>query len=179
MFARLSSSAQSLVGASRGSSRIVLLIGALTVVSGCASPPKAAPAAERASGAGHGLWVAEPTFHVVDGTACSAGTTDGIPARFAATASKAMTNAGFSLLDGGTREGFVLNLDLEVDYCSDAGIVSGTTTMTLLHHGNAIWTARALGDQAKGETAASTIAELVDGMLLDPTVVRVTKQARP
>ncbi len=179
MLARLSTCAHSFAGARRGTSILVVLTSALCVVGACASAPKAAPAAVRASGAGHGIWVAEPTFHVVDGVVCSAGSTDGIPARFAATASKAMTNAGFELLDGGRRDGFVLQLDLEVDYCSDAGIASGTTTMSLLHHGGAIWSARALGDQAKSETAASTIAELVDGMLLDPTVVRVTKQASP
>lgn len=175
----LSSCAHVFIGARRFACTSVLLGAVIVVVGACASPPKAAPAAVRASGAGHGIFVAEPTFHVVDGTACAAGTTDGIPARFASTASKAMTNAGFTLLEGGTREGFVLQLDLEVDYCSDAGIVSGTTSMSLLHHGDAIWTARALGDQAKAETAASTIAELVDGMLLDSNVVRVTKQARP
>lgn len=179
MLSRLSSCAQYFISASRIACTPVLLAAAIVVGGACASPPKAAPTVMRANGGGHGVWVAEPTFHVVEGVACSAGTTDGIPARFSATASKAMTNAGFALLDGGTREGFVLQLDLEVDYCSDAGIVSGTTTMSLLHHGDAIWSARALGDQAKGETAASTIAELVDGMLLDPTVVRVTKQARP
>lgn len=156
-----------------------LFAGALGLLAmSCASTPKAAPP-ERASGAGLGMWVAEPTVHVVDGTTCSPTVTDGIPARFAQTASKAMTNAGFALLEGGTREGFVLKLDLEVDYCSDAGIVSGTTTMSVLHHGEPIWTGRALGDQAKGETASSTIAELVDGMLLDPGVVRATKGARP
>jgi hypothetical protein len=152
------------------------MVGLLTM--SCASTPKAAPV-ERASGAGLGIWVAEPTIHVVDGTTCSPTVTDGIPSRFAATASKAMTNAGFALLEGGTREGFVLTLDLEVDYCSDAGIVSGTTTMSVLHRGEPVWTGRALGDQAKGETAASTIAELVDGMLLDSNVVRTTKGARP
>jgi hypothetical protein len=140
-------------------------------------PPPAAPA--KASPAGLGVVVADPGVRVVSGTACGEDATRGTAERFKSAATSALARAGFTVAPTEADAAFVAALDLEIDYCSDAGIVSGTTALELKRKGGAaVWRGQAVGDQARGETAASTMSELVEGMLSDPRVIKATEDAR-
>ena len=158
--------------------RVALTTSALLVLVACSTPPKPVPVA-KASPAGLGLLVAEPGVRVVTGATCGEEATRGTAERFKSAATSALARAGFSIATTEADAAFVAALDLEIDYCSEAGIVSGTTALELKRKGGAaVWRGQAVGDQARGETAASTLSELVEGMLYDPRVIKATDDAR-
>ena len=151
----------------------------VALLSSCAEQQKVVAAPQRAQPDGLGVMLAEPTVHVAAGTSCGETVTQGAAERFKAATAGALTNAGFSVVTDEKEQAFTAQLDLEIDYCSAAGIVSGTTGLELKKKaGASIWRGQAVGDQARGETAASTISELVDKMLFDARVIKATKDAR-
>jgi hypothetical protein len=159
-------------------SRLALTTLAVVSLAACRTPPPpAAPA--KASPAGLGVMVADPGVRVIAGTTCGEEATRGTADRFKSAATSALARAGFTIATAEADAAFVAALDLEIDYCSDAGIVSGTTALELKRKGGAaVWRGQAVGDQARGETAASTMSELVEGMLYDPKVIKATDDAR-
>jgi hypothetical protein len=158
------------------SSFVAIVVAA--IVGGCAAPQKPAPR-PRAQPRGLALYVAEPTVTTTTGTACATTVTEGIGPRFRSAATTALTEAGFRVADAADGAAFVAHVALDVDYCSDAGIVSGTTALTLKQKGTtSVWRGQATGDQARGETATSTVRELVEKMLFDPQVIDATEAAR-
>jgi hypothetical protein len=158
--------------------RVALTTSAFLVLVACSTPPKPVPVA-KASPAGLGLHVADPGVRVVTGATCGEEATRGTAERFKSAATSALARAGFTIATAEADAAFVAALDLEIDYCSEAGIVSGTTALELKHRGGAtVWRGQAVGDQARGETAASTLSELVEGMLYDPRVIKATDDAR-
>ncbi len=158
---------------------LVLLSVSFAGVVGCATPKAAPVARARAAPDGLGVVVGEPTVRLVSGTSCDASVTEGAAARFRSAAVSALTGAGFSVVTDETQQAFAAELDLEITYCSNAGIVSGSTALELKKKaGGSVWRGQAVGDQARGETAASTMSELVETMLFDPRVIKATKDAR-
>lgn len=159
-------------------SRLALTTLAVVSLIACRTPPPpAAPA--KASPVGLGVVVVDPGVRVVGGTTCGEDATRGTADRFKSAATSALARAGFTIATAEADAAFVAALDLEIDYCSDAGIVSGTTALELKRKGGAaVWRGQAVGDQARGETAASTMNELVEGMLYDPKVIKATEDAR-
>ena len=149
-----------------------------TALCGCAEKQKPVPRA-KASPAGLGVVVAIPTVRVAAGTTCADTVTQGAAERFRAAAVGALTSAGFSVVTDPAEQAFTAALDLEVDYCSDAGIVSGTTALVFQRKtGASVWRGNAVGDQARGETASSTMNELIETMLYDARVIQATQDAR-
>ncbi|HEY1100429.1 MAG TPA: hypothetical protein VGF99_15930 [Myxococcota bacterium] len=145
----------------------------------CAEKQAVPTARAKADPAGLGVVIVEPTVRVTSGTSCAPSVTDGAAARFKSAATAALSTAGFTIVTDEKDQAFAAALDLEVDYCSDAGIVSGTTALELKRKsGGGVWRGQAVGDQARGETAASTLNELVETMLFDPRVIKATKEAR-
>lgn len=145
---------------------------------GCAEKQKPLPP-PKADPAGLGVVVGAPAVTLVAGTSCADTVTQGVGERFAAATTSALTGAGFSVVAADADNAFSADLALEIDYCSDAGIVSGTTALTLNRKGGgSVWRGQATGDQARGETAKSTLAELVETMLYDPRVIKATETAR-
>ena len=160
--------------------RIFLSLAALTfLVVGCASTPDA-PIKPRAKPAGAGLALGDPKVSVAPGTTCSPDLALGIASRFKSAASGALSKAGFHVVDetAGGAAPYGAGLEIEVSYCSDAGIVSGSTALELKKGGASVWRSQATGDQARPETAASTMAELVDNMLDDPSVATMFAAAK-
>lgn len=94
-------------------------------------------------------------------TGCAPNVHEGLGERFQEAARSALGAAGWTVVDTSASHQFTARLVVETDYCSDVGIISGTTSLTLLEDGKAAGTARATGDQANGETIASTMEELV------------------
>ena len=93
-------------------------------------------------------------------------------------AQTALTQVGFR----GTEEAdapYTAILALEGNYCSDAGIVSGTTALDLQKQKHSasvsIWHGEAKGDQARAETATSTLDELMNKLIYAPAVVNALK----
>ncbi len=155
-----------------------MAIFAVSVALGCAEK-QVVPVVPKASPQGLGVMVSEPTVRLAAGTTCGETATTGAADRFKSAATGALTKAGFSVVTTEAEQAFAAALDLEIDYCSDAGIVSGTTSLELKRKtGASVWRGQAVGDQARGETAASTMAELVDAMLYDPRVIKATEDAR-
>jgi hypothetical protein len=153
------------------------LVSAITLAA-CGTTPKPV-AVPKASPAGIGIVIADPAVRLAAGTTCSEDATRGIADRFKSAASSALARAGYTIATAEADAAFVAALDLETDYCSDAGIVSGTTNLELKRtNGDAIWRGKATGDQARGETAASTLGELVEGMLYDPQVIKATEATK-
>jgi len=155
---------------------VVIAIGVLSV--GCAEKqkPQARP---KATPAGFGVLVTDPIVRVAAGTTCPEGVAAGVGERFKSSATGALTNAGFAIVSAPGSEAFTANLELEVNYCSDAGIVSGSTAFDLKRaSGASVWRGQATGDQARAETADSTIAELFETMLFDERVIEATKGSR-
>jgi hypothetical protein len=158
--------------------RAALLAVVAVSLAGCAEKQKASPR-PRAEPGGAGLFVAEPVLKTASGVECAAAVTDGIAPRFRSAAKTALTEVGFRMADAAESAAFVTELSLEVDYCSEAGIVSGTTALVLGRKDNpGLWRGQATGDQARGETALSTVRELVEQMLYDPDVVEAAAAAR-
>jgi hypothetical protein len=156
----------------------LIALAVTAAVSGCAEKQKPLPPA-KASPEGLGVVVAVPTVRVAAGTTCADTVTQGAAERFKAAAVGALTRAGFSVVTDPAEQAFTAALDLEVDYCSDAGIVSGTTAMELQRKtGASVWRGQAVGDQARGETASSTMNELIETMLYDARVIKATQDAR-
>jgi hypothetical protein len=150
----------------------------LVVGGGCAAKQKPPPR-PRAQPRGLALFVQEPAVKTASGAACAPAVTEEVGPRFRSAATTAFTEAGFRVADSADGAAFVVVLGVEIDYCSDAGIVSGTTALTLKGSGAGnVWRGQATGDQARGETAASTLRELVEQMLYDPGVIQTTEQAR-
>ena len=158
----------------------LLSIVSVALFSACAEKQKVAAAApKRADPDGLGVVIAEPTVHVAAGTSCGDTVTQGAAERFKSATAGALTKAGFAIVTDEKEQAFTAQLDLEIDYCSDAGIVSGTTALELKRKaGSSVWRGQAVGDLARGETASSTVSELVEGMLFDPRVIKATKEAR-
>jgi hypothetical protein len=127
---------------------------------------------------GMGVQVAPPGVSIAAGTTCAPNVVDGIADRFQSAAQDALTNVGFAVV---SHEGTPLHakLTLIVDYCSEAGIVSGSTSLSLEKSGQGtVWSGQTTGDQARAETANSTLQELVGRMVLDERVIKATEHAR-
>lgn len=152
--------------------RIALFAFALTSTLACetARPP---PMRAKAQPKGVGVVVIDPVVKVAGGTTCPDGVTDGIGDRFKSATSGALTNGGFRVVDDAvdSKAPYRAAIEVAVEYCSDAGIISGTSVLELKQGGASVWRASATGDQARGETAASTLGELVERMLYDPAVI--------
>ncbi len=139
----------------------------------------ACPAAEvkptraKASAKGAGVAVADPTVRIAAGTTCPEGTAESVGPRMKSATAGALTSGGFKVVDGAEAEKapYTTGLDIEITYCSEAGIVSGTSALELKRGGGSVWRQQATGDLARGETAASTLNELVEIMLYDPAVI--------
>jgi hypothetical protein len=151
--------------------RSVLVTATLLGAACCTTAPEPRPPPPRAKPAGAGVVVAAPTVRVASGQPCPADASTAIALRFASAASGALGNAGFKVVPEGTAAPYAAGLDIEVSYCSEAGIISGTTALELKKDGAPIWRSQASGDQANGDTAASTLNELIDKMLGDPAVI--------
>lgn len=157
--------------------RVVAVVAVLAVV-GCAAKQKPAPR-PRAQPRGLALFVDAPIVTTSSGATCAPDVAEGIAPRFRSAAATAFTEVGFRVADAASAAAFVAEVGVEVDYCSEAGIVSGTTALTLKQKdAGSVWRGQATGDQARGETAASTLRELVDQMLYDPGVIETIQQAR-
>lgn len=148
------------------------LVGVLALVIACPAA-EVKPTRERASPKGAGVAVGDPTVRVAAGTTCPEGTAESVGPRMKAATSGALTNGGFKVVDGADAANAPYNtaLDIEITYCSEAGIVSGTSALELKRGGGSVWRQQATGDLARGETAASTLNELVEIMLYDPAVI--------
>jgi len=127
---------------------------------------------ERAKPAGRGLFVVAPETKVVAGTSCGDSVVEGISDRFKSATAGALSNAGFGVVSD-EKAPMSAKVELTIDYCSDAGVVSGSTALSLERTGKGmVWRGQVTGDQARGETAASTMNELVEKMLWDDNVIR-------
>ena len=148
------------------------LLGLLALVIACPAA-EVKPTRAKASPKGAGVAVVDPTVRVAAGTTCPEGTAESVGPRMKAATSGALTNGGFKVVDGADAEKapYSTALDIEITYCSEAGIVSGTSALELRRSGGSVWRHQATGDLARGETAASTLNELVEVMLYDPAVI--------
>ena len=157
----------------------LLSVVSVVLLSACAEKQKVAAAPMRADPDGLGVVIAEPVISVAAGTSCGETVTQGAAERFKSATAGALTKAGFAVVTDEKEQAFIAQLELEIDYCSDAGVVSGTTALQFKRKtGASVWRGQAVGDQARGETASSTVSELVEGMLFDPRVIKATKEAR-
>ena len=144
-------------------------------LSACATPdPKPEPP-PRAKPAGVGVRVPMPQVKLAEGTTCTPEAITGVDARFLSAAQTALTQTGFRVTEEADAP-YTAVLALEVNYCSDAGIVSGTTALDLQKQKHAasvsVWHGEAKGDQARAETASSTLDELMNKLLYAPAVVK-------
>lgn len=151
-----------------------LCVAAAIALSACATPaPKPEPP-PRAKPAGTGVRVPLPVVTLAEGTTCTPESIAGVDARFLTAAQTALTQVGFRVTEE-TDAPYTAILALEVNYCSDAGIVSGTTALDLQKQKKAasvsIWHGEAKGDQARAETATSTLDELMNKLIYAPAVV--------
>jgi hypothetical protein len=156
---------------------------------GCAEKQKVVR--PKANPQGIGIAVVEPTVRLASGTSCPETAKDGVADRFRSAARSALSRAGFEVTEE-SAAAMAAGLEIEIDYCSAAGIVSGTTALELRRitppSNDAapdaprvqatIWRGQAQGDQARGETANSTLVELVETMLFDPNVIAATEGVR-
>jgi hypothetical protein len=161
----------------------------LLLAAGCAEKQKVTRPVANVRGIG--LSISEPTVRLASGTSCADDAQTGVEDRFRAAARSALSQAGFAVTDD-PAAAMAAALEIEIDYCSAAGIVSGTTALELRRVAppaagaapdaprvtSTVWRGQTKGDQAKGETASSTLLELVEVMLYDPGVIAATETAR-
>ena len=148
------------------------IVGVLALVIACPAA-EVKPTRPKAAAKGAGVSVAEPVVRIAAGTTCPDGTAESVGPRMKSATSGALTHGGFKVVGGADADKapYTTALDIEITYCSDAGIVSGTSALELKHGGGSVWRQQATGDLARGETAASTLSELVEIMLYDPAVI--------
>ena len=115
---------------------------------GCAEEKKVVR--QHAQPKGTGLFVAAPVAKVVPGTSCAEDIVNGISERFRSAAAGALSNAGFGVVND-EKAPLSAKIEITVDYCSDAGIVSGSTALSLEKEGKGmIWRGQVTGDAIKG-----------------------------
>jgi hypothetical protein len=154
--------------------RVAAIAVVLLVSSACAEKQKVERARGKPNGAG--VVLVDPVAKLTSGTTCSDTVVADVAARSKDAAKTALTRAGFRITEDESAP-FAASISVEIGYCSDAGIVNGATNLELAKKtsstASSIWRGDATGDLAKSETAASTMAELVDVMLDDPNVIGV------
>jgi hypothetical protein len=144
----------------------------LVLVAGCAEKQRVVRPRANPKGTAMAVDVTEPT--VAAGTSCPEGISSGVAERAKRSASSALTAAGFRLSED-DKTAFAAVVNIEISYCSEAGIVNGATRLDLQYAPGGetvtLWGDSANGDMARPETMQSTLNELVERMVYDPGVI--------
>jgi hypothetical protein len=156
----------------------LVMVGLLGLVAACAEKQRVVRPRANPKGQGIAVEVVEPT--ITTGTSCPEGITAGVAARAKGAAESALTAAGFRI-SSEEKTTFGAMVHIEISYCSEAGIVNGSTKLDLDYapadESVILWGDSANGDMAKPETMQSTLNELVERMTFDPGVIAAVDEA--